>query len=112
MSALNLVLVVEDDVAAAEFLQLALRAMGHEVAIAVDGQQALEMAAERPPQLVLLDALLPKPFWLRSRAEELGIDAGTRKRLEDIYKSLEPRYHTLKQALKLLTENFLEVVQE
>ena len=60
MSAPHLVLVVEDDPPVAEFLQLALRAMGHEAIVAVDGHEALAMAAERPPQFVLLDALLPK----------------------------------------------------
>jgi CheY-like chemotaxis protein len=56
----HLVLVVEDDPSVAEFLQLALRAMGHEAVIAADGQQALQIAAGRQPRLVLLDALLPK----------------------------------------------------
>ena len=60
MSEPHRVLVAEDDPAVAEFLQLALRAMGHEVDVAPDGQSAVEMAAERPPQFVLLDALLPK----------------------------------------------------
>lgn len=60
MSEPHLVLIVEDDPQVAEFLQLALRAMGHEAVVAADGQEALVLAAEKPPQLVLLDALLPK----------------------------------------------------
>ena len=54
-----------------------------------------------------LDNLLPTPFWLRSRAEELGVDARTRQRLEQTYKTLEPKYHELKMNLKPITEQFL-----
>jgi hypothetical protein len=57
-----------------------------------------------------LDVLLPTPFWLRSRAEELGIDAVTREQFEQTYKALEPKYHELKKGLPPLTKQFLEVV--
>ena len=57
-----------------------------------------------------LDALLPPPFWLRSRAEELGIDRVTREQLEATYQSLEPRYHELKKSLVPTTKEFLDVV--
>ncbi len=58
----------------------------------------------------MLDTLLPTPFWLRSRAEELGIDAATRERLEQTYQELEPRYHELKKRLEPPAKQFLEVV--
>ena len=44
-----------------------------------------------------LDKLLPTPFWLRSRADELNIDAATKKRIEDHYKAAEPKYHAAKK---------------
>ena len=57
-----------------------------------------------------LDTMLPTPFWLRSRAEELGVDVATREQLEQTYQELEPRYHELKKRLEPLTGQFLEVV--
>ena len=51
-----------------------------------------------------LDTLLPPPFWLRSRAEELNIDAQTRQQLEQIYQTKEPRYHEIKQQVQKLTK--------
>ncbi len=53
------VLVVEDDVNAAESLALLLRAWGHNVRVAHDGPEALRSARERPPDAVLLDVRLP-----------------------------------------------------
>src|SRR5690606_25902191 len=53
------VLVVDDNQDAAELLGEALRAVGHDVAIAHDGPTALELAARRPPDVALLDIGLP-----------------------------------------------------
>jgi CheY-like chemotaxis protein len=53
------VLVVDDNVDAALSLAHLLRAQGHEVSIAHDGAQALALAAQRAPQVVLLDVGLP-----------------------------------------------------
>ena len=38
---------------------------GHEVRTAIDGQQALAAIAEMPPDLVLLDLMMPKRKRLR-----------------------------------------------
>jgi hypothetical protein len=53
------VLVVEDNVDAADSLGLVLRLYGHEVQVARTGPTALEMAAAFRPDLVLLDIGLP-----------------------------------------------------
>ncbi len=53
------VLVVDDNVDAAESLAEALRAQGHEVDVAHDGPAALALASLRPPALALLDIGLP-----------------------------------------------------
>ena len=53
------VLVVEDDVNAAESLALLLKTWGHEVRVAHDGPAALRSARERRPDAVLLDIRLP-----------------------------------------------------
>jgi len=53
------VLVVDDNVDAAETLAEMLRLLGHEVAVAHDGPAAIEVAAASPPQLALLDLGMP-----------------------------------------------------
>jgi DNA-binding response OmpR family regulator len=54
------VLVVEDDDDIADVLRRSLRQEGHEVRTAGDGEEALSMAAEFVPDLVVLDLGLPK----------------------------------------------------
>jgi PAS domain S-box-containing protein len=53
------VLVVDDNVDGAEMLAEALHALGYRTAIAHDGPQALQVAAEFEPQIALLDIGLP-----------------------------------------------------
>jgi DNA-binding response OmpR family regulator len=54
------VLVVEDDASIADVLRRTLRQEGHEVRSAGDGVEALEIAADFVPDLVVLDLGLPK----------------------------------------------------
>jgi DNA-binding response OmpR family regulator len=54
------VLVVEDDEDIADVLRRSLRQEGHEVRTAGDGEEALAMASEFVPDLVILDLGLPK----------------------------------------------------
>src|SRR5258706_7322954 len=54
-----LILVVEDDARLAATLERVLVAEGHQVARAGDGMEALRRAKERPPDLVILDVMLP-----------------------------------------------------
>jgi DNA-binding response OmpR family regulator len=53
------ILVVEDDLVLLETLEYRLSGEGYEVSTAEDGYQALEAAQEDPPNLVLLDVMLP-----------------------------------------------------
>jgi two-component system response regulator MprA len=53
------ILVVEDDGRLAGTLERVLEAEGHDVEVAVDGLEALRMAREHPPDLVVLDVMLP-----------------------------------------------------
>ena len=55
----SLILVVEDDARLAATLDRVLAAEGHEVSVAGDGVEALRRAKERPPDLVILDVMLP-----------------------------------------------------
>ena len=54
------VLIVEDERALNEAYQMILRTSGFEVAVAYDGKEALEVAAEIEPALILLDLRMPR----------------------------------------------------
>lgn len=54
------ILVVDDNEDTAESLGMILELSGHEVTLAHDGEQALALAAELRPEVVLLDIGLPK----------------------------------------------------
>ncbi len=53
------ILVVEDEDRIRQFLQRGLTFEGYRVEAAGDGQEALDLAREDPPDLVLLDIMLP-----------------------------------------------------
>lgn len=53
------VLIVEDELKLARFVELELKHEGYEVAIANDGRSALEVFEEFKPGIVLLDLMLP-----------------------------------------------------
>ncbi len=53
------ILIVEDDLSLAEVLSYNLRNEGYEVVIAHDGQDGLTRAQLSPPDLVILDVMLP-----------------------------------------------------
>ncbi|MCA9234784.1 MAG: response regulator [Planctomycetales bacterium] len=53
------ILIVEDDASLSEVLDYNLRQEGYETQVARDGQQALRDARLRPPELIILDLMLP-----------------------------------------------------
>ena len=53
------ILVIEDEERIRQFLQRGLVYEGYRVDIAADGKSGLEMARDNPPELVLLDLMLP-----------------------------------------------------
>jgi DNA-binding response OmpR family regulator len=54
------ILVVDDEERIVRLLQIRLEALGYEVLPAYDGETALCLAADRSPDLVLLDVMMPK----------------------------------------------------
>ena len=54
------ILIVEDDKALVDVLNYHLSKEGYKVVIALDGEQALEMARKSRPNIILLDVMLPK----------------------------------------------------
>src|SRR5881398_1853559 len=57
---MNRILIVEDSRTALHLVQQELIAVGYEVLIATDGEEALRIACDERPSLVLLDVVLPK----------------------------------------------------
>ena len=53
------VLLVDDDPAVLSGLRRAFALEGYDVVTAADGEQALDLASELPPELVILDVMLP-----------------------------------------------------
>jgi len=53
------VLMIEDDAEGARLMKLTLGPKGYRVLVASDGHQGLKMARANPPDLILLDLLLP-----------------------------------------------------
>jgi len=54
------ILVVDDDPDIARFVEVNLRSAGYDVAVASDGEEALQRAREMRPDLVLLDVMMPR----------------------------------------------------
>ena len=54
------ILVVEDEPNQVELIEFNLNSEGYEVVVARDGEEALNLAAEENPDLILLDWMLPK----------------------------------------------------
>lgn len=52
-------LVVDDDIRIRRALQRAIAARGYDVALAATGEEALALASEAPPDMVILDMALP-----------------------------------------------------
>lgn len=54
------ILIVDDEPNIVISLEFLMQREGFDVAVAVDGEAALQAIADRPPDLVLLDIMLPK----------------------------------------------------
>jgi len=60
VSSPNYILIIEDDRNTATLVATYLEREGYLTAVSGDGEQALEMAVQTRPQLVILDVMLPK----------------------------------------------------
>jgi len=69
------ILVVDDEPTVTEVVSLYLERAGYQVAVAADGETALAMLESEPPDLVVLDLILPDvggleiTRWLRARGD-------------------------------------------
>lgn len=58
--AIESILVVDDEEAISSYLQRKLTKLGYEVAVAEDGEKALELAFSLLPDIILMDVKMPK----------------------------------------------------
>ncbi|HVL89053.1 MAG TPA: response regulator [Actinomycetota bacterium] len=56
----DVILIADDDADIRRFVELNLRTEGFEIVTAADGEEALSLAFERNPSLILLDVMMPK----------------------------------------------------
>lgn len=56
----ELILVVDDDADIARFIEVNLRLQGFDVAVAQDGQAALDLVVQRRPDLAIVDLMMPR----------------------------------------------------
>jgi len=54
------VLLAEDHPGTIEVMQLELEVLGYDVTVAQDGQEAVQKATAEPPDLIVMDILMPK----------------------------------------------------
>jgi len=54
------ILVVEDETFLVKIYSVKLKKEGYDVTLAMDGEEAVKLAAETKPDLILLDLILPK----------------------------------------------------
>ena len=71
------ILIADDELHIRNLLELQLKAKGFEVLSAKDGEEALAMAQQEKPDLILLDIMMPKKDG-PTTAEELREDERTR----------------------------------
>lgn len=56
---MSLILIADDSPTEVYVLQKLLHKHGHEVLVAEDGQQAVEIATDKQPHLILMDVVMP-----------------------------------------------------
>ena len=54
------VLLAEDHLGTIEVMQLELEVLGYDVTVAQDGQEAVQKATAEPPDVIVMDMLMPK----------------------------------------------------
>lgn len=57
---MNQVLIVEDDADIRELVAFKLRQVGYDVRTAGNGEEGLQLAVDTPPDVVILDLMMPK----------------------------------------------------
>ena len=94
------VLIVEDEAPLVTMLRYNLEKEGFDVCEAGDGEEALMQIAERKPDIVLLDWMLPRQSVLLRAAMPTSADSSTRARQR---RSLDPPWSRRRRAQPIRT---------
>lgn len=97
------ILVVEDETDLAYLLQRNLEAEGYDVSVASDGDAAIRLAQSAPPDLVLLDLMLPK----RSGIDVLRVIRAAQPQLPVIILTARTAVAERVQGLKLGADDYI-----
>ena len=89
------VLVVDDEQGMREFLTVLLEKQGHRVTAAADGERALQLVAEQPPDLVISDLRMPN-------VDGIGLLAGIRKQHPELPVILITAYASSDSAIQAM----------
>lgn len=68
------VLIVEDEGAQRMLYEAEIADMGHQVILAKDGVEAVEMVRKQKPELVILDLMMPRMHGLEALKKVLGMN--------------------------------------
>ena len=92
------ILIIDDDYHSARFLAKILRTRNYEVMVADDGDQGLEKAKERTPDLILLDMIMPQLSGIEVFEKLKQLDAT--KQIPVIFMAAHPTLDIRKLVLK------------
>ena len=94
---MNTILVVDDDANARYFARVSLEDAGYRVLEAADGHEALNMIHRIPPDLVILDIVMPRLN---------GLEVCQRLRLDDDFRDLPILFLTVRDSTEHLLQGY------
>ncbi|NTU98389.1 response regulator [Candidatus Falkowbacteria bacterium] len=103
------ILVVEDDIDQAAMYQVALKAAGFTVIVARNGQEGIEVATSKKPDLIFLDMLLPDMDGLEVLKNLKSVD--TTKSIKVIVLSNLNKQEVINQSKKAGADDFMIKMQ-
>ena len=89
---MSTILVVDDDKSLRRLYKAELEADGYEVILAENGQQAIELAAARSPDLVVMDLRMPEMDGLEAMARLLQDSSSRPVILNSAYSSFQENF--------------------
>jgi len=98
------ILIVDDEIWVRELLEEFLTLQGYQVTLATNGEEALKMVDQNPPDVVLLDIKMPGISGL----EVLSIIKRLDKKIGIIMLSAFGDFDTIQKALEMGADHFIE----
>ena len=93
MTARKKLLVVDDDASVREILSIQLARMGYEVVLCNDGIEAVAAYEESPPDLILIDVMMPRLNGLEACQKIRALEKETDRRVPVIFLTARDSTH-------------------